>query len=236
MKSWICVVCGYVHSGDAPPDVCPVCGAGAEDFEEQKVAAPKPVTRVWTCLTCGYTHEGDAPPESCPVCGVPAERFEAVAPGTPAVRSGRPVHVLIVGAGIAGVSAAEAIVQSDSAARVTLLHDESALPYYRLSLTRYLAGEIGGDALPIHPAAWYVENRIERLGGVKVTRLIPEDRAVELADGRRLTGDAVIWATGAHAFIPPLPGADLAGVFPLRTIADADAILSRAASRPACAV
>ncbi len=34
MKKWVCVVCGYVHEGEEPPEVCPVCGAGKEDFEE----------------------------------------------------------------------------------------------------------------------------------------------------------------------------------------------------------
>ena len=36
MKKWICVPCGYVHEGDTPPDVCPLCGAGADSFEEEK--------------------------------------------------------------------------------------------------------------------------------------------------------------------------------------------------------
>lgn len=40
MKKWRCVVCGYIHEGDAPPDVCPVCGAGPEMFEQVEAAAP----------------------------------------------------------------------------------------------------------------------------------------------------------------------------------------------------
>lgn len=34
MKKWVCVVCGYVHEGEEPPEVCPVCGAPKKDFEE----------------------------------------------------------------------------------------------------------------------------------------------------------------------------------------------------------
>ncbi len=34
MKKWECTVCGYIHEGDSPPDICPVCGAGAEYFKE----------------------------------------------------------------------------------------------------------------------------------------------------------------------------------------------------------
>lgn len=34
MKKWVCKVCGYEHEGDTPPEVCPLCGVGPEDFEE----------------------------------------------------------------------------------------------------------------------------------------------------------------------------------------------------------
>jgi rubrerythrin len=34
MKKWICTVCGHIHEGSQPPDVCPNCGAKAEDFVE----------------------------------------------------------------------------------------------------------------------------------------------------------------------------------------------------------
>ena len=34
MKKWICNVCGYVHEGEQPPEQCPLCGVGPEEFEE----------------------------------------------------------------------------------------------------------------------------------------------------------------------------------------------------------
>jgi len=34
MRKWMCTICGYIHEGDEPPEVCPVCGASREDFEE----------------------------------------------------------------------------------------------------------------------------------------------------------------------------------------------------------
>ena len=39
MKKWECTVCGYIHEGDEPPDVCPICGAGKEYFKEVEEAA-----------------------------------------------------------------------------------------------------------------------------------------------------------------------------------------------------
>jgi rubrerythrin len=36
MKKWKCKLCGYVHTGDTPPESCKICGAGKENFEEVK--------------------------------------------------------------------------------------------------------------------------------------------------------------------------------------------------------
>lgn len=84
MKQWKCKVCGYIHTGDVPPDVCPVCGAAADDFELVNDANPtqaeKKNARRWRCKACGYLHEGDEPPEECPVCGAGADMFEEVQP------------------------------------------------------------------------------------------------------------------------------------------------------------
>ncbi len=63
-QSWRCMVCGYVHHGDAPPDSCPICGALKEDFEAYSAAAPVAAeTASWRCTVCGYIHEGDGPPD-----------------------------------------------------------------------------------------------------------------------------------------------------------------------------
>jgi rubredoxin len=90
-KSWRCTVCGYIHTGDEPPDICPVCGVDASRFElvgrdEVKEAAEGEVRTVappegsvekrWRCTVCGYVHAGDEPPGVCPVCGVDAAKFE----------------------------------------------------------------------------------------------------------------------------------------------------------------
>jgi len=34
MKKWRCLVCDYIHEGDEPPEICPVCGVGSDQFEE----------------------------------------------------------------------------------------------------------------------------------------------------------------------------------------------------------
>ncbi len=78
-RQWICVVCGYIHKGAEPPDVCPLCCASKDQFELVPAQKDSPVTR-WQCQVCGHIHEGDSPPDSCPVCGASAERYGQMRP------------------------------------------------------------------------------------------------------------------------------------------------------------
>ena len=232
-KAWRCGVCGYVHREGDAPDWCPVCGADKAEFESyveqaQPAAAPP---RRWQCLNCNYVHEGPEPPETCPVCGAPADRFEAVAqPAVQAVRAAEAGTVVVVGAGIAGISAVEATRNASPDARILVLSKEPDLPYYRLNLTRYLADEIGRDELPIHPESWYADHRVDLLCGQEAVELRLDDQAVVLRGGRRIDFDRLVLTAGAHPFVPPLPGAQRQGVHTLRTCDDAERLL--AAIRP----
>ncbi len=86
MKRWRCKVCGYIHTGDEPPDKCPVCGAPASAFElledeaksKDQQAASGPA-EAWKCQVCGHIHNKSEPPQNCPVCNAPAAQFEATA-------------------------------------------------------------------------------------------------------------------------------------------------------------
>ena len=76
MKKWRCKVCGYIHEGTEPPEKCPICGVGAEEFAVYtETATEKQVSKQWKCTVCDYVHTGDMPPDKCPVCGVGAELF-----------------------------------------------------------------------------------------------------------------------------------------------------------------
>ena len=233
---WRCKVCGYVHTGEQAPESCPVCGAPASEFERVEEAPPRSPAKVegaraeaWRCLNCNYVAKQSAAPAECPVCGLPAEQFapeggELLAEAA----GGQDLHVLVVGAGIAGLSAVEAARASNASARITLLGREAHLPYYRMNLTRYLAGEVRFDELPIHPESWYSEQDIKLKLGAEVRAIDPEGHKVELADGSFLAYDKLILTAGAHPFMPPIPGAVRSCVSTLRTIADADCILAEA--------
>ena len=136
------------------------------------------------------------------------------------------LRLVVVGGGIAGTSAVEAARKADAGARITLVSDESDLPYYRLNLTKYLAGEIGRDDLPLHPRSWYEERDIDLRLGVRVTAVAPDDGTAALEGGESLPFDRLVLATGARPSVPPIDGTDLEGVTCLRTRADADHILA----------
>lgn len=239
-KAWRCTVCGYIHKGPEPPELCPVCGAGREMFEvyEKEVeteAEEQPDS--WRCLNCEYIHEGNNPPDICPVCGAPAERFEPYSRTTGRITgSEERGTIIIAGAGIAGVSAAEAARNNAPGAKIILFSKEDELPYYRLNLTRYLAGEVGNEQLPLHPERWYRDNAIELVNGAELATINTEKRRVTLRGGEDSAYDRLVIAIGSHPFVPPLPGANRENVTVLRTKEDADFILEQCSRQIQCVV
>lgn len=143
-------------------------------------------------------------------------------------------RVIIVGAGIAGVSAAEALRRQDRNVEILLLSDEQEIPYYRLSLTRYLSGELKRENLFLHPEKWYQEKNIDLRINTAVIRVNTVEQYVELNDGSIITWNRLILCTGATPFIPPIPGFDKIGVMAVRTLADADQLLERLKDRESC--
>ncbi len=138
---------------------------------------------------------------------------------------------IIIGGGIAGVSAAEAIHALQPEADITLISEEPNLPYFRMSLTRYLAGEVEREKLILHNQQWYLQNHITILLKTHVEAIDTELKHISLADGQKLPYDKLILASGAHPNVPPFPGRELKGVQTLRTLEDADLILEVARSR-----
>jgi nitrite reductase (NADH) large subunit len=226
--AWICPICGYIHYGSEPPEVCPVCGAACELFEPYTETA-KPQEAViteWRCKECGFIHYGAEPPDFCPVCGHPASQFEPLRSKTKSFFDQAITQkFVIIGAGIAGVSAAEAIHKADPSSEIILISKEKPLPYYRLNLTRYLAGEVSKDQLDLHPAEWYTEHSIDLKCGVEAIRIDLAQKRIVLSNQESLSFDTLILTTGSSSFIPPIPGADKTNVIALRTSEDADFIL-----------
>jgi 3-phenylpropionate/trans-cinnamate dioxygenase ferredoxin reductase subunit len=133
-------------------------------------------------------------------------------------------HV-IVGAGLAGAKAAEALREEGFEGSIVLIGQESERPYERPPLSKdYLRGESPREKAYVHPAGFYGEHAIELRTDTTVERLDPAAREVELAGGERIPYTRLLLATGARPRVLPLPGADLEGVHYLRELGDADAL------------
>jgi len=131
--------------------------------------------------------------------------------------------MVVVGGGLAGAQAALTLRAHGYDGRVVLIGDEPVAPYERPPLSKeYLRGEIEPAAFAVHPADAYAREGVELRTGTPVEALDARERAVRLADGEVIRGDAVLLATGCRPRRLPVPGADLPGVVHLRTLADAD--------------
>ncbi|TSE19925.1 NADH-dependent phenylglyoxylate dehydrogenase subunit epsilon [Tepidimonas alkaliphilus] len=137
-------------------------------------------------------------------------------------------HHVILGAGPAGVIAAETIRKHAPADRITLVGDEPEPPYSRMAIPYLLIGQIGEDGTWLRKSPGHYEAlRIERVQG-RAVAVDAESRTVQLADGATLAFDRLLIATGSQPLKPPIRGIDLPGVHHCWTLADARAILQRA--------
>lgn len=132
-------------------------------------------------------------------------------------------HVVIVGAGHAGGTAAALLRQYGHEGPITLLGDEPIPPYQRPPLSKaWLKGEADADSLALKPLEFYPEAGIDFRPGISALSLNRGDRTLALSDGSTIAYDNLIIATGARAIVLPIEGKDLDGILFLRTAADAE--------------
>lgn len=141
-----------------------------------------------------------------------------------------PERIVVVGASLAGLTAAQHLRARGYAGALTLVGDEPHRPYDRPPLSKQvLRGLYSADTTLPHPPDLGVEFRL----GQPATRLDLSGRAVELGDGSRLPYDRLLIATGTRARPWPNPEeAALAGVFTLRGRDDAQRLGARLQARP----
>lgn len=138
------------------------------------------------------------------------------------------MRVVIIGAGVAGVTGASTIRGLDPDCRIDVYTREPHLYYYRPRLPAVLSGEVSLEDIYAHPPDWYESRRINVHLSTAVASVDPHERSVTLDGGERVRFDRLLIASGSDSFVPPVPGVDLGGVFTLRTAADALAIRRRA--------
>ncbi len=140
---------------------------------------------------------------------------------------------VILGAGQAGGRAAETLRREGFDGRIVVVGAEPERPYERPPLSKgLLLGETTREQAYLRPSDYYVEQNIELRLGVQAVRVDAADRLVELGVGGRLPYDKLLIATGVRARTLRVPGADLAGVVTLRTMADANGLASAMSGSP----
>ena len=135
------------------------------------------------------------------------------------------MHHIILGAGPAGVIAAETIRKHAPQDQITVIGDENEAPYSRMAIPYLLMGKVGEEGTHLR----HSEGHFEKLGitvkrGVRAKMLDSAQRSIELSDGSTLRFDKLLIATGSSPMTPPIPGINGPGVHSCWTLADARAI------------
>ncbi len=228
-----CTFCGAVF--EEGTDTCPICSVGPEYFvpasEDDIASRIQPVSaggdgNLVKCLVCGAEFEEGA--AACPVCGVGPENFVPVEKKEVTFRQDSDETFVILGGGPAAKSAAEAIRARNETATITIVTQESHLPYNRPMLTKGIVRDFGYNGLVIEGPEWYEENNIIFMPNTEVVKADTDSRTVQLryADGSEgsIGYDKLIYALGAYCFVPPIKGSDLSHVVSVRSIADTDRV------------
>jgi 3-phenylpropionate/trans-cinnamate dioxygenase ferredoxin reductase subunit len=136
----------------------------------------------------------------------------------------RPENIVVVGSGLAGLRSAETLRAHGYEGRLTMVGEESHLPYERPALSKeLLAGKRSPEQLMLRQPEFFREQKIDLLLGRRVEKVSIRNRTVLVSDGRELIWDALVIATGARA--RRLRGLETPpGVHYLRTLSDALAL------------
>lgn len=195
--------------------------AGATNTEDLN---PSGKVVLWRCVICGEVYPGVLPPEVCPACGVGADLFEQYEEEVITFNSTKEENFVIVGSGVAAVSAANAIRARNEVASITLISKEASYPYYRPALSDLIVKDVPTEEFYLNPEAYYAEKNITLKLSTTVESLDATNKSLVLSDGITMSYDKLILATGSSNFIPPIKGANAEGVFSIKDKEDALAL------------
>lgn len=133
---------------------------------------------------------------------------------------------LIIGNGVAGITAAQEIRCADAVGRILIVGDEGEPYYYRASLSEWISGQTTDEMLPGRTAAFYDEMDIEQMTG-HVTQVDASVKQTHLASDDTLTYDKLLIATGARANVHSVEGLAGTDTLVFRDLADAREIKER---------
>lgn len=137
------------------------------------------------------------------------------------------MKLLIIGNGIAALSAAEAFRKHDSDSEILMITEDRYPTYYRIKLSHFLGKpEFKDEELLVKDEAWYRDRNISVQLETRIAGIDFEGKAVTTEKGDRIAYDQLLLANGSSPFVPPIKGAEQQGVFTLRSLDDLKDILT----------
>lgn len=130
---------------------------------------------------------------------------------------------IVVGAGVAGATACQAILDTDPYGEISLFSDEPYPFYSRMRLPEVISGKSDPQRLVLRTTAWFEQKGIDFHLGEPIQEMGLDPLRVVSQKGE-YRADRLLLATGGYSFLPPIPGTHLAGVFSLRSMSDAISI------------
>lgn len=129
--------------------------------------------------------------------------------------------IIIIGNGIAGITALKAIREVDKGSEIFIFGEEKFYPYNRIKLSKSLFDELSEDSILLQKKEWYEENKISIYVDKKVIKINTDKKEVVLSDESVFKYDKLLLATGARNNKPAIDGIEKDGVFTLRKLQDA---------------
>ena len=130
------------------------------------------------------------------------------------------MNIVIIGNGIAGLSAAEEIRKENKEVNIKIITNEGYYTYYRTQLSHFLSKDFDAKEIYIHPKNWYVENNIKVYLNKEVKSINKDNKTIELSNNEEISYDQLLLANGSDSFIPSVEGKNKQGVFALRGLDD----------------
>jgi nitrite reductase (NADH) large subunit len=138
------------------------------------------------------------------------------------------MKIVIIGFGVAGATAATVVRENSPDAEISVFSDENHLYYPRPRLYEIITGEKKPEEIYTHNFQFYQNQRININLNRRASSIDTARKQITTSDGAKTDYDKLLLASGAHPNRPPIKGVEKAGVFTLRTVADAIAVRERA--------
>jgi nitrite reductase (NADH) large subunit len=136
-------------------------------------------------------------------------------------------RIAVIGNGMTGFKFCQKLVEKSLQTQfdIIVFGEEPYAAYDRVHLTSYYTGT-PVEELTLAPAQWYADNGLQLLTQTQITDIDKTSKTLTLHNHTQISYDILVMATGSSAFVPPIPGVNLKGVFVYRTFEDIDAIKS----------